>query len=69
MTQESEPPTNQLALAYSAGSTLVGPVLLGLLCDWLFGTLPWLTVVGVFLGMAAMLVLLVRFTQTRGPKP
>ena len=39
-----------MAVAYSASSTLTGPVLLGLLIDWLAGTMPWFTVGGVLVG-------------------
>lgn len=56
-----------LSLGYSAGTTLTGPVLLGLGIDWLAGTLPWFTVGGVFLGMAGLFVLLVRMTTPKGP--
>jgi F0F1-type ATP synthase assembly protein I len=53
-----------VALAYSASSTLTGPALLGLLIDWLAGTLPWFTVGGVLLGMAGLFVVLLRFAQS-----
>ena len=56
-----------LAMAYSASSTLTGPVLAGLLIDWIAGTMPWFTVAGVLIGMAALFVLLIRFTQSKEP--
>jgi F0F1-type ATP synthase assembly protein I len=56
-----------LAVAYSASSTLTGPALLGLLVDWIAGTLPWCTVAGVLIGMAGLFVLLIRFTQSKEP--
>lgn len=56
-----------VALAYSASSTLTGPVLVGLLIDWLAHTMPWFTVAGVLIGMAGLFVLLLRFTQTKEP--
>jgi F0F1-type ATP synthase assembly protein I len=56
-----------LAVAYSASSTLTGPALLGLLVDWIAGTLPWCTVAGVLIGMAGLFVLLLRFTQSKEP--
>jgi F0F1-type ATP synthase assembly protein I len=56
-----------LAVAYSASSTLTGPALLGLLIDWIAGTLPWCTVAGVLLGMAGLFVLLIRFTKSKEP--
>jgi F0F1-type ATP synthase assembly protein I len=55
------------AAAYSASSTLTGPVLLGLLIDWLAGTTPWFLIGGVFVGMAGLFVLLVRLSQPKGP--
>jgi F0F1-type ATP synthase assembly protein I len=56
-----------LAVAYSASSTLTGPALLGLLIDWIAGTLPWCTVAGVLLGMAGLFVLLIRLTKSKEP--
>ena len=56
-----------LAVAYSASSTLTGPALLGLLIDWIAGTLPWCTVAGVLIGMGGLFVLLLRFTQSKEP--
>jgi F0F1-type ATP synthase assembly protein I len=56
-----------ISIAYSASSTLTGPVFLGLLIDWLAGSLPWCTVGGVFVGMIGLFVLLIRFSQPKGP--
>jgi F0F1-type ATP synthase assembly protein I len=56
-----------LAVAYSASSALLGPVLLGLLIDYLAGTLPWFAIGGVFVGMAGLFMLLIRLTQPKGP--
>lgn len=53
-----------IALAYSASTTLTGPAILGLLVDWLAGTLPWFTVGGVLFGMAGLFVILIRFAQS-----
>ena len=55
------------ATAYSASSTLTGPVLLGLLIDYFAGTMPWFLVGGVFVGMAGLFVLLARLSQPKGP--
>jgi F0F1-type ATP synthase assembly protein I len=38
-----------LSLA-QVGTEMVAPLLVGLLLDWLFGWLPWATVVGAVLG-------------------
>jgi F0F1-type ATP synthase assembly protein I len=68
MANAPDPQTRRLwATAYSASSTLTGPVLLGLLIDWLAGTTPWFLIGGVFVGMAALFVLLIRLTQPKGP--
>ena len=52
-----------LSLA-QVGTEMVGPLLVGLLLDWMFGWLPWATVVGAVLGfvggMAHMISLLTR---------
>jgi len=57
------------SLAYSASSTLTGPVLLGLLIDWLAHTMPWFTVAGVLVGMVGLFVILIRFAQPKEPRP
>jgi F0F1-type ATP synthase assembly protein I len=56
-----------VGVAASASSVLTGPVLLGVLIDWLAGTFPWVSVAGVLLGMAGLFVLLVRFAQAKEP--
>jgi F0F1-type ATP synthase assembly protein I len=56
-----------VSVAASASSALTGPVLLGVLIDWLAGTFPWVSVAGVLLGMAGLFVLLVRFAQAKEP--
>jgi F0F1-type ATP synthase assembly protein I len=56
-----------LSVATSASSALTGPVLLGVLIDWLAGTFPWVSVAGVLIGMAGLFVLLVRFAQAKEP--
>ena len=70
MAPESDPQQRRLwAVAMSASTTLTGPVLLGLLIDWLANTLPWCTVGGVFVGMAGLFVQLARLSQPKGPSP
>jgi F0F1-type ATP synthase assembly protein I len=46
---------------------LTGPVLVGVLIDWLAGSFPWVSVAGVLVGMAGLFVLLVRFAQAKEP--
>ncbi len=67
MAEGPESQRRLLAIGYSAGSALTGPVLLGFGIDWLAGTMPWFTVGGVFLGMAGVFVLLIRMTAPKGP--
>jgi F0F1-type ATP synthase assembly protein I len=68
MAQAPDPQQRRLvAIAYSASTTLTGPVLLGLLIDWIAGTMPWFAVGGVLVGMAGLFVLLIRFAQPKEP--
>ena len=68
MAEANDPQQRRLlSVAYSASSVLTGPVLVGLLVDWLIGTMPWLTIAGVFVGMAGLFVLLIRISQPKGP--
>ncbi len=46
-----------------AGSLLIGPSVLGVLLDWQLATLPWLTVIGVIVGLVSVLGFLLRVTQ------
>ena len=46
-----------------AGSALTGPVLLGLLLDWQFATLPWITLAGVLLGLFGSIAILAMITS------
>jgi MFS family permease len=57
------------AVAMSASSTLTGPTLAGVLVDWLLNSWPWCTVAGVLVGMGGLIVLLLRLSQPKGPKP
>jgi F0F1-type ATP synthase assembly protein I len=56
-----------VSVAASASSVLTGPVLVGVLIDWLAGSFPWVSVAGVLVGMAGLFVLLVRFAQAKEP--
>ena len=53
-------------VAYSASGVLTGPVVVGLLIDWMAGTLPWFAIAGVFVGMAGLFAVLLRLTQPKG---
>lgn len=65
MTDGSESQRKMLGLAYSAGSALTGPVIVGVLIDWLANTLPCFTIVGVFLGMLSVFVVLIKMTSPK----
>jgi F0F1-type ATP synthase assembly protein I len=51
------------------GSEIVSFVLVGLLLDYLFKTLPWFTVVLTILGFAAAFTHLVRMARDLGKPP
>jgi F0F1-type ATP synthase assembly protein I len=51
------------------GSEIVSFVLVGLLLDYLFKTLPWFTVVLTLLGFVAAFVHLVRMARDLGKPP
>ena len=55
------------AVAMSASSVLTGPVLLGLLIDYLAGIMPWCTVTGVFVGMGGLFFQLLKLSKPKGP--
>lgn len=48
-----------------AGTALTGPVFVGLLLDWQFATLPWITLVGVVLGLIGSIALLATITSPK----
>jgi F0F1-type ATP synthase assembly protein I len=56
-----------LSLAARVGVELVAALIvgggLGYLADWYFGTNPWLTVIGLFLGMSAGLLNIYRMAS------
>ncbi len=58
-------PVSPLAFAV-LGSELAGATILGVLLDWWFGCLPWLTVIGTFAGLLAAFV---HMAQLVNPKP
>jgi F0F1-type ATP synthase assembly protein I len=62
-------PSSLIARLTLMSSALTGPTLLGLVVDLALDTLPWGTVVGALVGMAAMFAQLVKFARsarTRG---
>jgi len=52
------PPPGPMAVASSAGTSLVGPVVLGLLLDVQLGWTPWATLTGILLGLFGCLSVL-----------
>lgn len=54
------------AFASQIISSLVGPVLLGVLLDWQLGWAPWGTLAGIGLGLLGMLGVLVVLQKRSG---
>lgn len=51
---------------------MAGATVLGVLLDWWFGCLPWLTVIGTFAGLLAAFVHMAQMVNPKppsGPKP
>jgi F0F1-type ATP synthase assembly protein I len=60
----SDPPENGPRVAMSflfIGSEMASSTLIGLLFDYLLGTLPWFTIVCTFLGLGAAFFHLIKF--------
>ena len=51
------------SIGLQAGMSVVFYLLLGLLLDRLFGTFPWLMLVGILLGIAGMFALFLRVAR------
>lgn len=51
------------SIGLQAGASVVFYLLLGLLLDRLFGTFPWLMLVGICLGVAGMFALFLRVAK------
>lgn len=52
--EKSPPPAEQfrsLGLIYQLVSEFLAPIVIGLFVDWLAGSAPWFTIVGVLLGV------------------
>jgi F0F1-type ATP synthase assembly protein I len=58
-----QPPMAQWAFAATAGSSLVGPVVLGILLDLQYQWMPWGTLAGLGLGIFSCLSILVIATK------
>ena len=54
------------AVMSQVGMELFGPVLLGLLIDYAFGSMPWATVIGAVLGMLVGFVHLAQIAKRMG---
>ena len=53
------PPMAQWAFAATAGSSLVGPVIAGVVLDVEFNWMPWATLIGLGLGIFSCMSILV----------
>lgn len=60
MPGDEQSPLSGWAVASVVSSSLMGPVILGLLLDWQLGWAPWGTVIGVLLGLLGCLTVLFR---------
>ncbi len=63
MSDGDQRPTQQWGIASSAGSSLVGPVILGVLLDTQLGWTPWATLTGIFVGLLGCVAILIRMTK------
>ena len=61
----SPPPIQGWVFASQITSSLVGPVLLGVLLDWQLGWRPWGTLAGIGVGLLGTLSVLIHL-QRRG---
>ena len=67
-------PVSPLAFAV-LGSEMAGATVIGVVFDWWFGCLPWLTVIGTFAGLLTAFVHMAQMAKPRppesgeGPKP
>jgi F0F1-type ATP synthase assembly protein I len=66
MPSDDLPPLSGWAVASTVSTSLIGPVVLGILLDVSFGWTPWGTIVGVLFGLFSCLALLIRLQRSRG---
>lgn len=57
------PPGQQWAMAGQAGTSLVGPVVLGVVLDSQLGWTPWGTLTGIGLGLVGCMAVLIRMKK------
>ena len=58
-----------LTLGLELGLTMIVWSLIGYLLDMWLGTLPWLTLAGVLVGMISLFIQLIRVAKSSGGKP
>jgi F0F1-type ATP synthase assembly protein I len=68
MPGDNQPAYSQWAIAAQASSTLIGPVVIGLVLDSQLGWTPWATVTGILIGFVGCITLLIQ-ASNRGDKP
>ena len=60
-------PVSPVAFAV-LGSELAGATILGVMLDWWFGILPWLTVIGTFAGLLSAFVHMAQMVKAKPPE-
>ena len=65
MNGDDQPPNQGWAIASQVSSSLIGPVILGVVLDSQLGWTPWATIIGIVLGLAGCMTLLIRLANRR----
>jgi hypothetical protein len=66
MSRGEKPPAPPWVNAAQAGSTLVAPVVLGVILDWQLGWMPWATLIGVGVGLLGSITILLQAAKRSG---
>ncbi len=66
MSGGEKPPTPPWVYAAQAGSTLVAPVVLGIILDWQLGWMPWATLAGIGVGLLGSIAILLQAAKRSG---
>lgn len=66
MNGDEQPQMKGWAIASQISSSLIGPVILGVVLDSELGWTPWATLSGIALGLVGCMFLLIRLSNRRG---